>query len=337
MEEKRNTFLDIIKAFCILFVIITHDTISEETRQKFLFNFWIDMAVPLFMIISGYVYAASFERNKISEIGQAYKLKFLMPKFIRYTVPFLLAFIIEVIGEIRLSVLGIRPLSLKHIVAIFFQGGTGPGSYYYPILLQFLLYYPVLYFIIKKYAFKGLIVCFTLNALYEFFQRVWGCNEVFYRMLLFRYTLVIAFGSWLWQCKTEKISAIWKIASFVLGTAFIIVYRYLNVQPKIIIYWTKTSFIACLYLLPIASFLIHKVQCSFKPLEILGKASFNIFLVQMVYYVYAVNFMSKLFPSHIAHLFANIAICVIFGLVFYFLEQPITKFVLSLWKKRILR
>lgn len=70
MEEKRNTFLDIIKAFCILFVIITHDTISEETRQRFLFNFWIDMAVPLFMIISGYVYAASFERNKISEIGQ---------------------------------------------------------------------------------------------------------------------------------------------------------------------------------------------------------------------------------------------------------------------------
>ena len=123
----------------------------------------------------------------------------------------------------------------------------------------------------------------------------------------------------------------------VLEAPFSIVYRYLNVQPKIIIYWTKTSFIACLYLLPIASFLIRKVSFSFKPLEILGKASFNIFLVQMVYYVYAVNFMSKLFPSHIAHLFANIAICVIFGLVFYFLEQPITKFVLSLWKKRISR
>lgn len=73
-----------------------------------------------------------------------------MPKFIRYTVPFLLAFIIEMIGEIAVSFLGIRPLSLKHIVAIFFQGGTGPGSYYYPILLQFLLYYPVLYFIIKN-------------------------------------------------------------------------------------------------------------------------------------------------------------------------------------------
>ena len=334
MEQKRNQFLDIIKALCIVFVIITHDTISEETRLKLLFNFWIDMAVPLFMIISGYVYALSFERNGIAQIQQAYTLNFIMPKFIRYTIPFLLAFAIEILGEIAVAFLAIRPFSLKHIVALLFQGGNGPGSYYYPILLQFLLYYPVLYFIIKRYAFKGLILCFAINAGYEFFQRVWGCNETFYRMLLFRYTLVIAFGSYLGQCKGEKLALGWKIASFAAGTAFIIAYRYFAFPPRIIIYWTKTSFLACLYLLPIAAFLICSVHLRFKPLELIGKASFNIFLVQMVYYAYAAGFAAKFFSSHIVHLCFHIGICISAGLIFYAIEQPLTKFALSMWNSR---
>jgi len=33
------------------------------------------MAVPIFMIISGYVYAYSYQKNKINSIGEAYLLK----------------------------------------------------------------------------------------------------------------------------------------------------------------------------------------------------------------------------------------------------------------------
>ena len=188
------------------------------------------------------------------------------------------------------------------MIVIFFQGGNGPGSYYYPIMLQFLLFYPVVYFVIRKYAFKGLFFCFVLNAAFEFFQRVWGCNGEFYRMLLFRYTFVIAFGSYLWQCKKEKIALRWKIGAFIVGVAFIIAFCYFKLQPKIIIYWTSTCFLACLYLLPIADFLICRVHCSFKPAELVGKASFNIFLTQMVYFVYGVGFVRKIIPNHILQL-----------------------------------
>ena len=102
-SPKRNPFLDIIKAFCILFVIITHDQISDAFRLRAFFPFCINMAVPMFMIISGYVYAASFDRNSISKIEDAYTLKFLLPKFIRYTVPFLMMFVVEIVGEILIA------------------------------------------------------------------------------------------------------------------------------------------------------------------------------------------------------------------------------------------
>ena len=123
------------------------------------------------------------------------------------------------------------------------------------------IFYPVVYFIIKKYAFKGLLFCFVLNACYEFFQRIWGCNDAFYRMLLFCYTFIIAFGSWLWQHKEEKIVFGWKIVSFLMGVTCIILYAYLGIQSKIINnVWQKTSYLPCLYLLPIAEFLIRRLS-----------------------------------------------------------------------------
>ena len=329
--SKRNPFLDIIKAFCILFVIINHDIISAGFRLKALFPFWVEMAVPMFMIISGYVYAASFERHGIEHISDAYTKEYLLPRFIRYTVPFVLAYLVEIVAEFLTAYLGeiTTTVSIKYLFITFFQGGFGPGSYYYPVLLQLLLFYPVIYFIIKKHGFKGLLFCFFLNAGFEFFQMAWGCNEEFYRMLLFRYTSVIAFGSYLWQCKDEKVHWPLTIAGFVAGVACIVSYRYFMYEPKIIIYWTDTSFVATMYLLPIAAYLIKRVHWSFKPLETIGKASYNIFLVQMVYYAYCLGIVRSHISSHWIQLSLHIVVCIGVGLIFYAIEQPLTKKIIA--------
>ena len=91
---KRNHSIDMLKGVCIIFVIVTHFASSEETL-RFLFPLWIVMAVPLFMIISGYVYAGSYIRNDIKTFGDAYRPKFLIDKMIRYTIPYTVAWVIE--------------------------------------------------------------------------------------------------------------------------------------------------------------------------------------------------------------------------------------------------
>ena len=56
------------------------------------------MAVPIYMIISGFVHACSYKKNKIMYLSDAYLLRNILNKIIRYTVPFMIVYIIEVIA-----------------------------------------------------------------------------------------------------------------------------------------------------------------------------------------------------------------------------------------------
>ena len=80
---KRNTTLDSLKGISIILVLITHYPWSDLQRKMFIFPYLISMAVPIFMIISGYVGALSFERHGINSIRKAYSFKELFRKIIR--------------------------------------------------------------------------------------------------------------------------------------------------------------------------------------------------------------------------------------------------------------
>ena len=94
---QRNQMLDILKGICIIFVVITHFSWMNEIELWLLFPFTIDMAVPVFMLISGYVYAASYRRNNVENILQGYSIKRLRKSFLRYTIPYVTCFSAEVI------------------------------------------------------------------------------------------------------------------------------------------------------------------------------------------------------------------------------------------------
>ena len=287
------------------------------------------MAVPIFMIVSGYVSALSFQKNNITKIEKAYSMKAIIWKALRFIIPFLAVILIELVG---INFMGHR-YSLAESIALFLRGGEGPGSYYTPVMLQFIFIFPVIYFLIKKKDLQGLIICGGINITYEILQRVYGMNEVCYRMLMFRYVFVIAFGCYLAVGK-EVIKFQYYIISLFLGLVFILVNSYLGYTPKIIIYWTSTSIIASLWIMPIISYMIvrlGKIHC--KPLEILGKASYNIFLVQMVYYL-VLNNISNLFSNQWLLLFTSIVVCTIGGIIFYYIETPVTRKIMQ-WKRKI--
>lgn len=60
---ERNNSLDFLKGISIIFIIITHFSWTNLERLSFGFPFWIDMAVPIFMLVSGYTQALSCEKN----------------------------------------------------------------------------------------------------------------------------------------------------------------------------------------------------------------------------------------------------------------------------------
>ena len=143
---ERIKFLDVLKGICIIMVIVSHYAWSETERLIFLFPFWIDMAVPIFMLISGYVYAISIDKNRIYQMEDAYRFSFICKKVVRYTIPFGIAFLLEMI---MYTIAG-SGYNLVSAVITFIDGGRGPGSYYYPIMIQLIFIFPLIYFSIRK-------------------------------------------------------------------------------------------------------------------------------------------------------------------------------------------
>lgn len=271
--------------------------------------------------------------KKIEHFEDAYKSSFLVPKIFRYVVPFLITIFVEFVFSLLTN-----NFNFSFLLGVI-RGGFGPGSYYFPVMIQFVFVYPIIYFFIKEKDKKGFFICIALNILYEFFQRTYFITEECYRLLIFRYISVIAFGSFL--ANKESFFNLWeKILSLCIGVGFIFLISYTSYKPKIIAFWTGTSFLATLYILPICDFLINKcAEIRIQPLEWLGKASFNIFLVQMVYFNYIGGLSLKIFGKMKNCIFSlvlqngfNIFLCSVLGLMFYAMEKRITNKILNLIK-----
>ncbi len=326
-KANRNHFIDILKGICIIFVIVTHFSWTADEKLKYYFPFWINMAVPLFMIISGYVYAFSYKKHNIKCTSDAYELKGILSKMVRYTVPFAIAFAIEIGYMVYAHKMPADEDLILRLIKDFMVGGYGPGSYYFPLMIQFIFIYPIIYFIVTKYEFKGVLLIGLLNALFELMQCAYCLNYTCYRLLIFRYILLIAVGCCTAQGKVKQHKLVLLI-SFVIGLIFIYNYNYLEYEPKIVTHWTKTSFVACLYIIPLAVLMLSYLgNVRFAPLEYIGKASYNIFLTQMVWYHFGFRWLEKVISDRLTVLAVDIAICVVVGIIFYYLEKPITGFV----------
>ncbi|MBR4173947.1 MAG: acyltransferase [Lachnospiraceae bacterium] len=323
-SENRNRTLDVIKGIAILLVLYTHYEWTKEQRQFFVFPYIVDMAIPVFMIISGYTYSLSFERHGIKNFGDAYKLKNLAGKIIRYTVPFLILVVWEIFDR-NIYLSSHEPL---YVLRWLLNGTDGKGSYYYPVLIQLVFFFPVIYFIIRKLGdIKGMLLCLGANAVYELLRWSYGMGDECYRLLMFRYILLLGVGVCTYRgYRFKPLPAL--VITFV-GIFFIAATAYLGYVPRIITSWTSTCFISVMWIIPLISWMIQNLKGGFLPLEVLGRASYHIFLVQMVYYLGYYEKVKGLVSEHFAsgdtvHLILGMIISILVGVSFYYLEKPLS-------------
>ena len=313
---------DIAKGCCILLIILTHYGFSDTERLRLLFPFWVDMAVPIFMVISGFVYSNSLKKRGIVAFEDSYHIELLLDRVFRYSVPFFIAFILE---EILLCLFdSIRP-GITDVIVSFLVGGIGLGSYYYPIMVQLVFFFPIIYVIVHKLEFLGVIICGLINIFYEVLKTAYGMNEDCYRLLLFRYILLIAYGCYL-SLNHYKKNIKLSFLCFAIGVCYIVTVQYLKVSPIVTNYWSGTCIWAVLFLLPIVRYIvINPMQIPF--IESIGKASYDIFLVQMVYYRFFAEVLYRYVTNRGMQVLINLLICVAAGKLFYRIETPITDYV----------
>lgn len=166
------------------------------------------------------------------------------------------------------------------------------------------------------------------NSIYEIIKTTYELNSETYRLLIFRYVFLIAFGCFIFIYQ-GKIKPLYLFASFAIGISYLIIVCYTGYKTRIITYWTSTSFLSAFYIIPIFYVLVDRFASKgFKTLEFIGKASYNIFLTQMVYYYEIAPLIYKNIPSRKIQLLFNICFCLAVGILFYAAETKITKYII---------
>ena len=328
---SRIRNIDFLKGILAIFIVTLHFGFPEGFPIKVVFPYTVSMAVPMFMFISAYLSTVSFNRNGIETLADAYKRDFIIPKLLRIIFPFVIYFIAE---QIMLRVWHIYTVGIfKYgIVALFFDfltGGAGQGSYYFPVIIQFILLFPLIYFGIKKHGFKGLCTVFFINIGYEIIKQAYGMPDYEYRLLVFRYLFLIAAGCYVAFKHAEEVKETCNVGrkvalfliSIVCGAAFIYLFTYTAYEGKIITYWTSQSVFCCFYIIPLMALYVEKVHVKFAPLELVGKASWHIFLFQMLYYLYYYSRDSYIIESNGLRYLLSVLVCVTGGVLFYCFEK----------------
>lgn len=273
------------------------------------------MAVPVFMIVSGYNFAMSNRKKADGKWTHMYGWKIIKPKLVRFLVPFFTICLIEMI-LLHIEDQSINPLR------IFLLGAYGPGSYYVPIMLQLLVVFPVIYTLVEKNAKLGLAFAGMANLLFEIAVIVFDMEKDRYRLSIGRYLLLIAFGCYLYLHPEKRVKRYQMVVMFFMGLTYIILVFGLEKELVLFDYWKTTAMPVAFYIFPIVILLFRKFYHTRIPglfgklLTWIGKASYHIFLVQMVYYHFKLGGAIMNTRWYIAVPF-NILVSVPAGLAFY--------------------
>ncbi len=328
-KNERLQWIDIYKGLAIVFVIITHCNWSDVQRKVLLFPYWIDMAVPIFMMLSGYVYSLSYRKN-FQTLRDGYSKVRIIKSFLRYTIPFTIIYFIEMLVSI---IYAKEMISITNLIKVFITGGLGPGSYYYPILIQMIFVFPIIYYVVLKFHHKGVIIMFIANVGYEIIKTVSGMPSGLYRLLIFRYIFILSIGSYLFLNNNFVQKKNYKYAYVIsaIGFIFITLTAYSNYNAVIITEWQRTSVLAVLWIIPIFIYFVNQNIIRLGILAYIGKSSYHIFLIQMFYYALIYPTLDDIFLIPlVCALPLNIFICILFGILFYKLENPLNEKIMKL-------
>lgn len=330
-KQKHIDLIDLLKGFAILSVIYLHSCFSAEVSKAVLAPFLFNLAVPIFMIVSGFTYSFSLSKydDSKSVLKSYYSFNNLYKKLIRILPCYLIIFIIEMIAE-PMEFEGAK--SIADFFCYLFTGGyVFPGSYYIPVLIQLILIFPLLKILYDKFKAASFIPIAVFQLIYEIAIYYTDFPKQISRLLVVRYLVLILGGIFIFdKYKNEKqIKNKWiYILSAVLGAGYIIAIGYFDFTPKVLFTdWATTAMPTALYLVPVIMLVLFKFgRKEVKPIfTIPGKASYHIYLMQMLYFGIVMHRINVLNPT--INFIMGALFSVPLGLIMYFAENQITKMI----------
>lgn len=284
--------IDILKAYAIISVIILH-TLPSEISSNLISILTVYQAVPIFFILMGRNLGASYLRRSYKTLGEIYKKKYFVSNFNRIVFPFLLIFIISFFYGVLFLSENKMYLGFMNLAGL--MPVQGPGNYFVTILLQCIFIFPIIFVSFRKYPNVTMFFCFILSFTYEAIAphiSILSNNSYLYKSCILRYIFAIVLGLWLLM-GTGDLREIFKRKFLWFGLIISIFYIFVfslwkykipffatSWQPQIFLSFFFPLFVCLLGMMWLP--LIRKGKIVNVFLSI-GKSSYHIFLVQMMF------------------------------------------------------
>lgn len=354
INHKHYLQVDLLKGLAIIFVIVGHTisftSIKSLNLISFIFILTIFQAVPIFFLLMGRNMASSFKKRGYKNLNQIFTKTYFKRRLRRIVYPLIIAFIISaVIGVFCQKTLYFGLFNLIGQLPLF-----GPGNYFISIILEFIIIFPLIYVMFEHYPNLTLISCFLINLVFELISKQYILSPdgfYLYGASILRYLFLICLGLCLIKFDFNKslfqnrliilgfvLSMAYLFISFFLGGIsqyFIPTYQYTNVMAS---FYPLILVILCLRYFPSKSSAIP-----INLLALIGKASYHIFLVQIIFfgiglsllenrifinptsllnYLNQSNYINAFLIIFIAILI-NLSLCITFGLMFYYFTEKL--------------
>jgi hypothetical protein len=303
----RIESIDFLKGLAIIAVIILHSFTSYGMFDIILFQ-----AVPVFLILLGINGAMSLDKHGFV-IGDYMRTK--LYRFILSLVPvgivvtsiallYNLTFWDKYGGSPLWVLLGQMPV-------------TGPGNYFIALIIQSIVVIPILWWIAKKNPNVMIVGSFVISTGFELINFLYPVDANLYQLSIFRWIFAIAIGvAVVNPIITKNLSINWVVGIY--ASSVITIFLWLSQTPYVYALQSVFTYLfACGIIIAVVF-----IGVSWKPINVIGKLSYHIFLVQMTFFI-LFNF----------GVIINLSIIVTMGVLFYFIDSKTSEVVASVTNK----
>lgn len=324
--------IDFIKTMAITAVILLH-SLPAYVLLDIYSPFHISQAIPVFIMVSGIVWYLSFNKTTNHMLKDSYTPAYFKQKIRRFIVPFLVIYIIDVVYIIVVN-FAITTQGLIRILTFQLPSG-GPGSYYTSLIFQIMLISPIIFYYYQKKPNLTLIVLVGIDLCFELIAPM--LPYWIYYISSLRYLAAFALGIYLSTTLCTKTS-FYKTKGFIILfflaiASFVYILIFMR-QPtpffrpewetQNLLSFFYPAFIVAIILLIYPLF--RRLSNVGRNLNVIGKASYHIFLVQLIYFGVGLNgiFLFTGILSTVmgmVYVSANLASTFSLGLIFYYIDK----------------
>lgn len=275
-----DPFIDFLKAYSIFLVVFGH-ALPVVFYDYTLFWVWGGMQVPVFILIQVF---HAYKKGKVPTINWNSMLK-------RIVIPF------TVVQAIILSfrILFSTEDASSVLISSVHRGGYGPGSYYFWIYIQVAIILVLIWPLVQKLTRKQLtIILLILSIGCEVLFSLIDLPDFIYRLLAVRYLFLVPLA-FIW-IEEGVVLNVKNVILSIVSIFAVIFFRFFKFDLEPFFYntgWATHRWICYFYLPILLTYvlyllfkLISKSECLSKMINKVAKSSYEIFLIQMIVFVF---------------------------------------------------